>query len=118
MRKKEKLEAALWLAAAALTVFLFGFGGTINYAVVAANHGMMPVVAPICAQSPGEEIDDNHVCASASSRLLWAADRFPSGHYIESIGDISLDLGERLSFLVAGLILFRLSVHIALLERS
>lgn len=81
-----------------LPTLLLVLGSFSNQAVIAANHGVMPVSYPPCFAEgavPGMALDDIHACIAPSSHLKVLADLWMNsqGSY-ESFGDGLIDLGE------------------------
>jgi hypothetical protein len=77
---------------AGLGVCLTGAG--MNYAVMFANGGRMPVFMDVCSGYEGEIIDARHLCASAVTNLVLFADYIRLGNYIYSPGDFLIFIGQ------------------------
>lgn len=79
----------------AVPMFIFIAGLASNQLVMIANGGQMPVLFP-SGTCPDLSEDAIHTCMTAASHLKFLADIFNMHAYIESIGDVLLDVGSYL----------------------
>jgi hypothetical protein len=79
-------------------------GAGMNYAVMFANGGRMPVFMDACGGYDGEIIDARHICGAAATHLVQLADYIRIGNYIYSPGDFLICAGQVLC--VATAVLF------------
>jgi hypothetical protein len=81
----EILHAWLILVPAAM----FALGITMNCAVMAANHSLMPVLAPAEVCDAILHLDGAHICMTQSTHLKFLADWISLGNTsIDSPGDL------------------------------
>lgn len=73
-------------------------GGISNNLVEYANGGLMPVEVPVELLPPGTMIDAKHVTEPTNVHLKLLDDRIYADPYIESIGDIFINIGDILLF--------------------
>jgi hypothetical protein len=88
-----------------LALLLFFIGGTLNFIVMAANGGRMPV--RIIDEFIYEKIiqSKEHCFLTEKTRLPWLADIFDCIFWIVSIGDIIITVGQAMYF-IAWVMLF------------
>lgn len=84
-----------------IPVDLIGFGGLLNFLVILANAGKMPVLAAIVSAAPGSASLKllrggavlSYTVSDSRSRLLFLCDRFRLGGFVYSVGDFIIAAG-------------------------